>query len=403
MPLNLELLQEIEPESIWLEIAPTEIDRNPPDFRLYSNQTGLSNAKLNQLCLDKFQAWLTEREIPFNPGFTAAAATTIWDVVTGSALEIGKTRLILIPTETTDRDELNVPQEWVDLPNWLGDYYLNVRVDIESGLMNIWGFASHQTLKERGEYNSRDRSYSLDGDLLVSNLDLLWIAEDLELNERRSISQLPQISLESALELIQQTSIPSPYSPRLELDFTSWGAILNNPNLRDRLYQTRLQRAAIAQAPAPSFRLFDWVRDEFTNAIAEGWQSLQESSYLGAGVLRSPNTIDRAKLIDLQLDLQRETVVLLIGIIPEGNDSAEPTPSERVRVLVRVHPGVGSTRLPLQLQLSYVDEHGAILRTVTARSNDLLIQLPPFICSIGMEFNLQLQLNNDRVIERFTI
>lgn len=395
MYLNLERLQEIEPESIWLKITPAEIERSQPNSQLYSNQTGVSNARLNQLCLDKFQAWLTDREISFTPSFTPEEATTIWDIVTGCAVEIGKIRLILISTEYADRDELFVPQEWVDLPNWLGDYYLGVQIDINAGLMNIWGFASHQALKERGEYNLRDRSYSLDSGLLVSNLDLLWIAEDLELNERATIAQLPQLSLETALDLIQQTSAPSPYSPRLQFDFARWGVILNNPSLRNQLYQTRLQRAAIDRSPVSSFRLFDWVRDEFANALVEGWQSLQESRYLGAGILRSPNTIDRAKLIDLQLNLRRETVVLLIGIIPEDND--------RVRVLVRVHPGGGSTCLPPQLQLSYLDEHGAILRTVTARSNDLLIQLPPFICSIGMEFNLQLLLNNDRVIERFTI
>jgi Protein of unknown function (DUF1822) len=395
MSLNLELLQAIEPESIWLEIAPAEIDRIQPHPQLYSNQTGLSNAKLNQLCLDKFQAWLTDREISFTPSFTTEELTTIWDVVTGCAIEIGKIRLILIPTEIADRDELSVFQEWVDLPNWLGDYYLNVQVDTESGLMNIWGFASHQTLKEQGEYNPLDRSYSLDSDLLVSNLDLLWIAEDLELDERMTISPVPQLSLESALSLIQQVSIPSPYSPRLQLDFASWGAILNNPSLRNQLYQTRLQTAAISQASVPSFRLFDWVRDEFTNALADGWQSLQESRYLGASVLRSSNTIERAKLIDLQLNLRRETVVLLIGVIPENN--------ERMRVLVQVHPGAGSACLPPQLQLSYVDEHGAVLRTVTARRNDLLIQLPAYTCPVGMEFNIQLQLYSDRVIERFMV
>ena len=398
MPLNLELLQAIEPESIWLEIVPAEIALSQPHPQLYSNQTGLSNAKLNQLCLNKFQAWLTEREISFTLSFTAAELTTIWDVVTGCAIEIGKIRLILIPTEIADRDELSVPQEWIDLPNWLGDYYLNVQVDIESGLMNIWGFASHQILKEQGEYNPRDRSYSLDSDLLVSNLDLLWIAEDLELDERTTISPLPQLSLESALNLIQQVSIPSPYSPRLQLDFASWGAILNNPSLRNQLYQTRLQTAAISQAPVPSFRLFDWVRDEFANALADGWQtwrSNEGSLMSGAGVLRSSNTIERAKLINLQLDLRRETVVLLIGVIPEHN--------ERMRVLVQVHPGAGSTCLPPQLQLSYVDEHGAILRTVTARSNDLLIQLPAYTCPVGMEFNIQLQLDSERVIERFMV
>ena len=175
----------------------------------------------------------------------------------------------------------------------------------------------------------------------------------------------------------------------MNVTVAEWGAILNSPNLRSQLYQTRLQTAIIDRTPAPSFRLLDWVREEFTNAIASGWQTYQPA----LGVTRNRNTIERAKLIDLQLDLHRETVVLLIGVIPEN--------SERMRVLVQVHPGVGSRCLPAQLQLSYVDAHGAILRTVTARSNDDCIQLPSYTCPIGMEFNIQLQLYNDRVVERF--
>jgi hypothetical protein len=391
MLLTLEQLQEIEPETIWLELTPAEIELAQPNVTTYSNQTGLNNAHLNQLCLSKFQAWLDEWEISYELSFSTDELTTIWDVVTGWAVEIGKTRLVLIPTNNLDRDELQVPQEWVDLPNWLGDYYFGVQLDLEAGLINIWGFSSHQSLKERGEYNPRNHSYSLDSDLLVTNLDILWMAQDLGLNERSSITELPTLSLDSALALIQQLSTPSPYSPRSKLTFPEWGAILNSPNLRSQLYQTRLQRAIIDRTPAPSFRLIDWVRDEFINAIANGWQTYQSP----LGITRNQNTIERAKLINLQLDFRRETVVLLIGVIPEDG--------EKMRVLVQVHPGVGSRCVPAQLQLSYVDEHGAILRTVTARSNDDCIQLPAFNCTIGTEFNIQLQLYSDRAIERFVV
>ncbi len=392
MLLNLEQVKAIDPTSIWLEIAPEEIDRATPNPQIYSNPTGLHNAQINQLCLTKFQTWLTDREIAHQPSLNDTELATIWDVVTGCAIEIGKLKLILIPSDNLDRSELRVPQEWLDLPTWAGDYYLGVQIDLDSNMMNIWGFASHQALKDRGRYSIRDRTYSLDSDRLVSNLDLLWIAEELALAPRNIISELPNLDLERALELIQRLSQPSPYSPRLALDFAEWGAILNNPTLRSQLYQTRIQRAAIDRVPAPSFRLVDWLRQEFTNAITSGWESYQ------AVAVMSPshnNTISRSKLIDLQVDLSRETVVLLVGIIPESGD--------RMRAIVRVHPAIGSRYLPPQLQLSYLDADGAILRTVTARTNDDYIQLPAFTCSIGTEFNLQLQLQNARSIERFIV
>jgi histidinol-phosphate aminotransferase len=245
MLLTLEQIKAIDPKTLWLEIAPADIDQATPNPQLYTNPMGINNALLSQLCLDKFQTWLRDREITNHVSLTASELPKIWDLVSGGAIEIDRTRIILIPTDLLDRDELRVPQEWVDLPNWLGDYYLGIQVDLESGLMNVWGFTSHRSLKQRGQYSSLDRSYSLDSELLVTDLDLLWLAAELELSERTTVAELPSIALENALELIQELSIPSPYSPRLTLDFEAWGAILNNPNLRSQLYQTRLSRMEI--------------------------------------------------------------------------------------------------------------------------------------------------------------
>ena len=392
MLLNLEQAQAIDSKSIWLELSNDDLVCAEPDPELYTNHIGVNNARSNQICLTKFQAWLAEREVDNRSSFNETELSTIWDVVTGCAIEIGKLRLVLIPTENLDRDELRVPQEWVDLPNWAGDYYLGVQVDLDTNLMNIWGFASHQALKDRGQYSALDRTYSLNSDLLISNLDLLWIAEELDLATRNIVPELPSLSLERALELIRVLSQPSPYSPRLALDFAEWGAILNSPNLRSQLYQTRLQRAAIDRVPAPSFRLGDWLRQEFSNAIASGWESYQSVAVMSPDL---NNTIERSKLIDLQVELSPATVVLLVGIIPESTD--------RVRVIVQVHPAIGDRYLPPQLQLSYVDVDGAVLREVTARTNDNYIQLPAYTCPIGMEFNIQLKLQNARSIERFLV
>jgi Protein of unknown function (DUF1822) len=392
MLLTLEQVKAIDPTSLWLEITPDEIDRAIPNPQLYSNPTGINNAQINQLCLAEFQTWLTDRDITHQPSFNDTESATIWDVVTGCAIEIGKLRLILIPTDNLDRDELRVPQEWVDLPNWVGDYYLGVQIDLDSKVMNIWGFASHHALKEKGRYAESDRTYSFDSDLLISNLDLLWIAEELELAPRSIVPELPNLSLERALELIQTLSQPSPYSPRLTLNFAEWGTIVNNPTLRSQLYQTRIQQSAIGRTATPNFRLSDWLRQEFTNTLASGW-----GIYHAVAVM-SPtynSTIQRAKLINLQVELQQETVVLLVGIIPEAN--------ERVRAIIRVYPAIGSRYLPSQLQLNYVDANGTSLRTVTARSNDDYIQLPAFTCPIGTEFYIQLQLQTARSVERFIV
>ncbi|MCY7337218.1 MAG: DUF1822 family protein, partial [Chamaesiphon sp.] len=231
---------------------------------------------------------------------------------------------------------------------------------------------------------------------------ILWLATDLALNERAIVDEIPTPSLDSALDTIRQLSIPSAYSPRSKLSFPEWGAILNNPTLRSQLHETRLQRAAIAQTPVASFSLVDWVRNEFTNTIAAGWQNLQTAK----SVMLSSNvreTVNRAKLINLQLELQQQTVILLIGVVPETDDSAEPTLCERMRVVVQVYPSATARCLPPQLQLSYLDGDGFILRQVTARNNDNFIQLPAYTCPLGTELNIQLKLNDSRIVERVTV
>jgi Protein of unknown function (DUF1822) len=394
MLLNLEQFKAIDPKSIWFEISTEDLAQAEPNHQDYSNPTAINNARIDRLCLQKIKTWLNEQRISHCPSFDDIELASIWDVVTGSAIEVGNRRLILIPSDNLNQEELRVPQEWVDLPSWAGDYYVAVQVDLDENIMNIWGFASHQALKDMGEYSTTDRTYSLDCDALASNLDILWMAEELAVDPRNSVAELVSLSLDRALELIKVLSKPSAYPPRFAIDFGEWAAILDNLNLRSQLYITRLQRAAIAQAPAPTFSLVNWVQQEFTNALASGWGQ----SNLQPMILMNPNansTIERSKLIDLQIDLQRgTTVVLLVGIIPDG---------ERMRVVVQVHPVIGANYLPPQLELSYINPDGIVLQTVTARTNDEYIQLPAFTCQAGMEFNIQLQLQNARSIERFIV
>jgi hypothetical protein len=388
--LNLEQIVQIDRETIWLEITAADLQTAEPLPQHYSNQTGLNYARSNRLCLYKFGAWLTASNIDYTPSFSELELDPLWDVVNGCAIEIGKTRLVLIPTDILDRDEIRVPQEWVDLPNLQGDYYLAVQIDLDTKLMNIWGFTSHRTLKQQGEYTAFDRTYNLPSERLVADLDTLWMAQELNLNGIVATPELPVLNLDRALELIQQLSTPSPYSPRTKIEFSQWGSIINNPNLRTQLYHTRLQQAVLARTPAPSFSLSDWLQSEFSNAITSGW-----GNYYQPAIVKSNGTVDRSKLINLQLDLQQRSVVLLVGIVAQ--------PDGEVRILVQIHPGSGERIIPPQLQLSYLDEHGAALRTVVARTNDDYIQLPSFTCSMGTEFSIQIQLNSCLTIERFVV
>lgn len=405
----MSLTTTLQSGTIWRTFSPLE----PSPSQVFSNPSAQCYAELNQICLQQTQAWLTEIGISSNPTFSPAQIASIWDVVNGCALNIDNRRLILIPSDQLDRDELRVPQEWVDIPAWLGDYYLAVQIDLETNIMNIWGFISHRTLRETGTYNALDRTYSIDSDFLIADLDSLSIAQLLELQEITTVPPLPSLALDRSQSLIGQLSHHSPYSPRLEIDFNTWAALLSNNNLREQLYQRRSQVAKIQSNATPPSNLSNWLKQEFSQALIQGWDIVDDIMSKPVDILRSAdiyrsvktirsednmafgnNTIERAKLINLQYQLQETNVVMLIALQPQDT-------SDLVTVLVQIHATPGTLTLPPHLKLSYITDEGEELQAVIARSQDSVILLPKFTCDVGTTFNLQLQLNGASQIEKF--
>jgi Protein of unknown function (DUF1822) len=380
----------LQSATIWRTFSHPE----PSPNSAFSNPTAQYHAELNQICLQQIQAWLTEIGVSSEPTFTPTQIASIWDVVNGCALTINNCRLILIPSDQLDRDELRVPQEWVDIPAWLGDYYLAVQIDLETNSMNIWGFISHRTLRETGTYNVLDRTYSIDSDFLIADLDILWMTEFLELQEITTVPALPNLALDRSQSLIEQLSHPSPYSPRMDIDFGSWAAILSNHNLREHLYQQRLRAANIRSNPTPPLNLINWLQQEFSQSLEQGWDIVD--NFMGKVVYRTPdNMIERAKLINLQCQLQQTSVVMLVGIQPQS--------TSKVSILVEIHAVSGIPTLPPQLKLSSITDEGQELDTVITRSQDFKIRLHPFVCDLGDTFNIQLQLNGASQIEKFIV
>jgi Protein of unknown function (DUF1822) len=380
----------LQSATIWRTFSPPE----PSPNSAFSNPTAQYHAELNQICLQQIQAWLAEIGVSSEPTFTPTQIASIWDVVNGCALTINNCRLILIPSDQLDRDELRVPQEWVDIPAWLGDYYLAVQIDLETNSMNIWGFISHRTLRETGTYNVLDRTYSIDSDFLIADLDILWMTEFLELQEITTVPALPNLALDRSQSLIEQLSHPSPYSPRMDIDFGSWAAILSNHNLREHLYQQRLRAANIRSNPTPPLNLINWLQQEFSQSLEQGWDIVD--NFMGKVVYRTPdNMIERAKLINLQCQLQQTSVVMLVGIQPQS--------TSKVSILVEIHAVSGIPTLPPQLKLSSITDEGQELDTVITRSQDFKIRLHPFVCDLGDTFNIQLQLNGASQIEKFIV
>jgi hypothetical protein len=114
--------------------------------------------------------------------------------------------------------------------------------------------------------------------------------------------------------------------------------------------------------------------------------SLRSTSRLGEA------SVQRAKLIDLGLQLANQSVALLVAIAPDV---------AKVTILVQLHP-TNADYLPPDIKLILLSD-GSTLQSVQSRTQDHYIQLKRFRVNPGECFNIQVAFGNVTVTESFTI
>ncbi len=398
MKLSLQELKAVYPEQIWQELPETELKQRESTIRRYSNQTAQSNADLNRLCLNAFGVWVKEnhgdsiKELP-----SQADLPYIWEVVNGTAVAIGKTRLVLIPDEATDTETFTVPQEWVDIPDWIADYYLAVQVDIDAGWISVWGFTSHRTLKHKAIYDPVYRTYSLERDFVIADLDMLWLAQEIGLEEKAKVEQLKPLAPPIAENLLIKLSEPSLYFPRLDVRFEEWGALLASQVYRKALYNMRQENA--------SSKLWQFLKRNYA-LVQDGWQDIEaflnteRAQIQLAYSLRNTSQLSNSsipwqgKLIQLQKGLKEITLLLQVAFIKEADG--------RVGVRVQVHPGLEEIYLPPNLKLALLFDL-EVLESENSGKSNLYIELPYFKCNLGTQFCIEIALENLIHVENFAI
>ncbi|MEG4202686.1 DUF1822 family protein [Microcoleus sp. Pol7_A1] len=251
----------------------------------HSNPISRYNAYLNGACLNAVLNWLSEwlagEAFPQPSVWHSQDISSIWEVVNGTAIQIGDTRLVLIPSDEGDLEELCVPQEWVDIPNWSADYYIPVQVNLDGDEDECWmevcGFATHRQLKNEGRYSPDDRTYALPTNKLTESLVVVQIT--LGLNLQQEVSLLPSLSEVESAELLHKLGNSSVYSPRLLAPFAQWASFLTNDEYRQQMYNQRLgiiQEPVLAAAPSvlvkSEARLVEWAK----TCIQAGWQTIDD-------------------------------------------------------------------------------------------------------------------------------
>ena len=209
---------------------------------------------LNYLCRSVMLPWLSTSLIGYvcERDLEACASSGddretagIWELVEGSIATVGEYRLCLLPHTSCDRSELRVPREWVEIPNWIADYYLPVQIDLDCERAIVWGYTTHLKLQQQGCYDDLDRMYCLDADALIQDFRILQLTEQLSLphTTRGIVKPIEQLRHSQVDLYMRAWSSDRLAVPRLEIgeaDFPHWLSLLSQDNWRQQLTDRRL-------------------------------------------------------------------------------------------------------------------------------------------------------------------
>ena len=307
MMLNIEMLSKIYPEHSWIDLSEIgETNSILSAEQLRDRGYHLSRVDLNQLCMVAVKKWLSEIfDLELKSVFPCTFGGTenlefISGLVNGFALQVGKTRLVFIPSQSIDLTEIEIPQEWVDLPNWAGDYYIPIQVDVEGKYLHLWTFISHYDLKNNGEFDPVFRNYEIADNAGSKSLDVLFTACELhslgELAPKRAeIAPVPTLATADANKLIKQLQEHrSGFSPRLELPSSSWGAILNIEQCLEDLNSPKTE---------PDPKSSDDYIKYIHSLMRDGWEFLNNVVYSPQAVAALPAPIIMERFgIKIELD-----------------------------------------------------------------------------------------------------
>ncbi|MDZ7954125.1 DUF1822 family protein [Nostoc sp. DedQUE09] len=255
----------IDSQHLYLEITQSPEAQEQP----YSTAGACQRGWVNQKCLQAFLPWLKEEIAPTARVYpNSAALPSFWEVVNGTAITFDRDRLVLIPTLAMDDDELRVPQEWVDILEWVADYYIAVQVNPDDGWMKVFGYTTHQILKTKGVYDPGDRTYSLESEDLIPDINVLWVTRQLDRSEalRAEIAPLDPIAKIQAENLLERLGDRDVKFPRLAVPFSLWGALLTHSGWRKKLYE--LRQGLLIQQSIPQ-----WLQTGVANLAQQwGWE-----------------------------------------------------------------------------------------------------------------------------------
>jgi hypothetical protein len=385
---DVDLIDADQRKQIWQPLSPSDINTlwNQVDQH-YHESTLRWSAFCNALCLKGFLDWVAEDEdilamtsekklidqvvsvlssrvrslnssyqklqqrqfVSYLFDQSVRDSASLQAVLNGVLVTLYGHRLALIPCEAIEPDELLIPQEWVDIPELTAEYYLAIALNLDDQWLRMYGYASHDQVKQKAKYNSERGLYSL-ADKDLHHLSLPWLTAYLTAIASESVSQSEPVP--------QNTALP---------DF--WTGFMQ-----------------------------DW--QAFGSQIWQGIQSLATLSQPALAIARSGNPI----LPPPEYHLILGDYIVTLTILQEP---IEDPILEEIRLSLTARVTKGTLPLPenLQICLEFQDELGSgdSLEEEILASADAAVEFPELLGVPGAEFSITLTLADLKTTKRFRL
>jgi hypothetical protein len=217
-------------------------------------------------------------------------------------------------------------------------------------------------------------------------------AEYLEIPTEANANKIGYVALQFSQSLKSATILGFTTQPAAKVHLSQLQSV-------DKLldYLTEKEQAEIVN-------LRQWIG----KTITEGWQTIdkllhpQQIEWMGCRSF----SITRGKKIDLGLELNGESVALIVTLAPENQSTIKN--QDEINILIQVSltkdeyiPGA-NVYIPEKLKVAVIDDKGDEVLYTTSRQNDNWIEVE-FSAQFGEKFNVDVILVESKITQQFVI
>ncbi|KST66382.1 DUF1822 family protein [Mastigocoleus testarum] len=315
---------------------------------------------LNSLAVVAFKDWFKEKLSTYSLSLEIKATED------GYYLSVGKFNYFLITVEHLLDEIVNVSKSIINTSTIKVDFYVLIEVLEEEEEVIIKGFLNngelHDYCTEIISHSSNKNYYQIPLSIFDSEPNHLLLCHQFA-----EVLELSRIEVSAAELSTVKTEI-----------------------------KTKEKKIFISEIDKKIPKLSEW----FKNIFDEGWLTIDkltkvETNLAFNTIRKSIQGVRRGKLIDLEIQLGKNTVALLVNIVEVNGN--------KFSILVQLHPTGKNKHLPHNLQLRMFSKGGKVLQDVQARIKDNYIQLKPFKGEAGKRFSIEVALGDVSVKENFEI